>query len=163
MKFSAAFAVLAIFAGNAFVAAAPAPTQDAILEARSELIEQALDELWSRYYDDVVADLDAREYEVREYYEEVLERSPMMKKFATDLATGLAQKAPGYADQWKKSEEMKAKNAQPRMAHVVKQAQAAQKPAAKPAVAKPLPASSKWNKLKKPSVMDEVKKLGKKF
>ena len=162
MKFTAAFA-LAVVAGTSAVFAAPTPGYDAVLEARSELIEQALDEVCARYYEESLEELEAREYEVREYYEDIFERSPMMKKFATDLATGLAQKAPGYADQWKKSEERKARNAQPRLTAVVKQAQAAQqKPATPPPAIKTIPPASKWNTVKKPSVMAEIKKLGKK-
>ena len=48
----------------------------------------------------------------------LFERAPM-KKFATDLATGLAQKAPTYAKQYTQSEEAKRRNAAtPRMASV---------------------------------------------
>lgn len=96
--------------------------------------------------------------------EEILfERAPM-KKFATHLATGLAQKAPTYAKQYTQTEEAKRRNAAtPRMASVVQQAMAANKaPTAKPPSFPKIPAASKWNTVKKPSVMEEIKKLGKK-
>ncbi|KAH6906399.1 hypothetical protein BKA70DRAFT_1287427 [Coprinopsis sp. MPI-PUGE-AT-0042] len=153
MKFTAAFAVLTVFASKAVVQAAPAPSYDSIMEARSEFVESALEEVWARFYDELLEEVEARRYD-----EDIFERSPMMKKFAVDLATGLAQKAPGYADKYKKSEEAKIKNAQPRLAKVVKQAQIAAKPVqAPPKMA--LPPSSKWNTVKKPGVMDEIKKL----
>eukprot|EP01126_Amoeba_proteus_P019385 TRINITY_DN19993_c0_g1_i1.p1 TRINITY_DN19993_c0_g1~~TRINITY_DN19993_c0_g1_i1.p1 ORF type:complete len:221 (+),score=45.66 TRINITY_DN19993_c0_g1_i1:2-664(+) len=96
-----------------------------------------------------------------EYDEELFERTPM-KKFATDLATNLAQKAPKMAQQYSQSEQAKHRQQQPRLASVVQQAQAANKAKTGPAPRPQIPASSKWNTDKKPSVMEEIKKLGKK-
>ncbi|KAH6906377.1 hypothetical protein BKA70DRAFT_1429065 [Coprinopsis sp. MPI-PUGE-AT-0042] len=176
MKFTATFAVLAVFVSKAVVSAAPTPAYDSLLEARSEFVESALEEVWARFYDELLEGVEAREYvedlfeareydedilEAREYDEDIFERSPM-KKFAGDLATNLAQKAPQYAQQYSQSQESKARNSQPRFAHVVQQAQAQAKSGSvpKPAAAK-LPASSKWNTVKKPSVMAEIKKASK--
>ncbi|KAH6906400.1 hypothetical protein BKA70DRAFT_1224249 [Coprinopsis sp. MPI-PUGE-AT-0042] len=153
MKFTAAFAVLAAFASATVVAAAPTPSYDSLMEARSEFVDGALEEVWARFYEELLEEVESREYD-----EDIYERAAPMKKFAVDLATGLAQKAPGYADKYKKSEEAKIKNSQPRMASVVKQAQiAAAKPQAPPKMA--LPPASKWNTVKKPGVLDELKKL----
>ncbi|KAH6897520.1 hypothetical protein BKA70DRAFT_1315914 [Coprinopsis sp. MPI-PUGE-AT-0042] len=157
MKFTATFAVLAVFATKAVVLAAPTHGYDALVEARSEFVESALEEVWARFCNELLEDIEARDYD-----EEIFERSPM-KKFATDLATNLAQKAPQYAQQYSQSQEAKARNSQPKMAQVVQKAQAQAKgSAAKPiAAVKPLPANSKWNTVKQPSVMAEIKKLGK--
>jgi len=144
-----------------------------VLEARAEFVEAALDEVWERFYDELVDEIDAREYdedlyEARDYDEdlseardfddeEIFERAPM-KKFATDLATNLAQKAPKMAQQYSQSEQSKHRQQHPRLANVVQQAQAQSK--GKP-IPKPLPASSKWNTVKQPSVMAAIKAQGK--
>ncbi|KAH6906410.1 hypothetical protein BKA70DRAFT_1429100 [Coprinopsis sp. MPI-PUGE-AT-0042] len=153
MKFTASFAVLAVFVSQAVVSAAPTPMQyDSALEARADFTDGALEEVWARFYDELLEEVDAREYD-----EEVFERAPM-KKFAQDLAVGLAQKAPGYAKQHSQSQESKARNSAPRMANVAHQASQQSKPSSS---LPKIPASSKWNTVKKPSVMAEIKKLGK--
>ena len=86
------------------------------------LQEAALEGVWERFYDELLDDVDARDYEedldARDFDDEDLfERSPM-KKFATDLATGLAQKAPTYAKQYSQSEQAKHRTPAPRMANV---------------------------------------------
>ncbi|KAH6906403.1 hypothetical protein BKA70DRAFT_407632 [Coprinopsis sp. MPI-PUGE-AT-0042] len=154
MKFTAAFAILAAFTSTAVVSAAPAPVYDSLIEARSEFVESALEEVWARFYDELL-----ETYESRAYAEDVFERSPMIKKFVGDFASGLAQKTPGYVDKLKKTADARARASVPRMANVVKQVQLA----AKPAPAKiAIPPASKWYTVKKPSVMAEIKKLGKK-
>jgi hypothetical protein len=160
MKFTATFAILAVFATKAVtVSAAPMAAYDSLLEARSDFVESALEEVWARFYDELLEDVEARDYDDFEMFE----RSPM-QKFGKDLAVGIAQKLPDYAQQYSKSKEANARNSQPRMAQVVQKAMAQSKSgsAAKPvAPVKPLPATSKWNTVKKPSVMAEIKKLGK--
>lgn len=259
MKFTASFAVLAVFVSQAVVNAAPMPAAYD-LEARADFVDGALEEVWSRFYDELLEEVEAREFDDEEIFErapmkkfakdlavglgqkapgyanqysqsqqakarnsvarphisapgsggsgrpsggsiprvpsasklsgpsrpsigqqakggfsiagqakgafrsrsfddmeeEIFERAPM-KKFAQDLATGLAQKAPTYAKQYSQGEQNK--NRGPGFASTVKQAQQKAKPAA--SIPK-IPASSKWNTVKKPSVMDEIKKLGKK-
>lgn len=153
MKFTASFAVLAVFVSQAVVSAAPAPVQfDGAVEARADLVDGALDDVWSRFYDELLEEAEARGFDD----EDLFERAPM-KKFAQDLAVGLAQKAPTYANQYSQSQQAKVRNSMPRMATVAHKATQA----AKQSVPKPLPASSKWNTVKKPSVMAEIKKLGK--
>ena len=156
MKFTASFAVLAVFVSQAVVSAAPAPLQfDGALEARADLTDGAFEEVFSRFYDELLEEVEARDFD-----DEIFERAPM-KKFAQDLATGLAQKAPTYAKQYTHSQEAKARNQNrtPGFAHVAQQAHKQSRPSS--GGVKPLPASSKWNTVKKPSVMAEIKKLGK--
>jgi hypothetical protein len=104
MKFTASFAVLAVFVSQAVVNAAPTPAAYD-LEARADFTDGALEEVWSRFYDELLEDVEAREFDD----EEISERAPM-KKFAQDLAVGLAQKAPGYAKQASQSQQAKARN-----------------------------------------------------
>ena len=151
MKFTASFAVLAVFVSQAVVNAAPMQFNDA-LEARADFNDGALEDVWSRFYDELLDEVEAREYD-----EDLFERAPM-KKFAQDLGVGLAQKAPGYAKQYTQSQQAKTRNSAPRFANVAQQA-TQKKPAGGSSLPK-LPASSKWNTVKKPSVMAEIKKLG---
>ncbi|KAH6897515.1 hypothetical protein BKA70DRAFT_1406767 [Coprinopsis sp. MPI-PUGE-AT-0042] len=165
MKFTAAFAILAVFASKAVVSAAPAPIYESLQEARSEFIESALEEVWARFYDELLevesrAYDDMDDFEAREYYDEdIFERSPM-KKFTVDLITGIAQKAPKIAEQKRKTEEAKARQAEPRPAPVVPGAQGKAKPPT-PMIAS-IPPTSKWNKVKQPSVVDQIRNMGKK-
>ncbi|KAH6906383.1 hypothetical protein BKA70DRAFT_1287391 [Coprinopsis sp. MPI-PUGE-AT-0042] len=149
MKFTAAFAILAVFASKAVVSAAPAPIYESLQEARSEFIESALEEVWARFYDELLevesrAYDDMDDFEAREYYdEEIFERSPMKK-----------------AEQKRKTEEAKARQAEPRPAPVVPGAQGKAKPPT-PMIAS-IPPTSKWNKVKQPSVVDQIRNMGKK-
>ena len=151
MKFSATFAVLAVFVSKAVVSAAPMPAYKSAIETRAEFVESALEEVWERFYDELLEEVEAREYDS----EDIFERAPM-KKFAGDLASNLAQNAPGYVKQYSQSKQAEARQGQPRFPGIVQQAQAAAKPAAKP-----LPASSKWNQVKQPAVMNQIKAASK--
>lgn len=84
-----------------------------------------------------------------EYEEDIFERAPMMK-FAKDLATNLAQKAPKMAQQYTQSQQ--SNNRRPFVQPAQPQQQ---KPAAsRPSIPKPPPLPA----VKKPSVLAEVKK-----
>ncbi|KAH6897514.1 hypothetical protein BKA70DRAFT_1231467 [Coprinopsis sp. MPI-PUGE-AT-0042] len=112
MKFTATFAVLAVFVTKAVVSAAPVvPSYDSAPEARSDFVEGALEEVWARFYDELVEE---REYdedtlEFREYDKKLFERAPM-KKFGKDVVNNLAQNAHGYAKQYSESKKTEARN-----------------------------------------------------
>ncbi|KAH6906384.1 hypothetical protein BKA70DRAFT_1494541 [Coprinopsis sp. MPI-PUGE-AT-0042] len=112
MKFAATFAVLAVFVAKAVVSAAPVvPPYDSALEARSDFVEGALEEVWARFYDELVEEREYDEdaFEFREYDEELFERAPM-KKFGKDVVNNLAQNAHGYAKQYSESKKTEARN-----------------------------------------------------
>ncbi|KAH6906406.1 hypothetical protein BKA70DRAFT_1494590 [Coprinopsis sp. MPI-PUGE-AT-0042] len=125
MKFTATFAVLAVFVTNVVViSAAPiAPTYDAALEARSDLSEGNLDDVWARFYDGLLDEVEEREYdddvfESREYDEEIYARAPM-KKFVSDVASNLAQNANSYAKQHTQHQNAQIRQGLPRAPFVV--------------------------------------------
>jgi hypothetical protein len=91
--------------------------------------ERAVEEVLSRFYHQALDSLDARQHHEAIFEREVgrtslarrtladdLDRLTVRaqkkaaKEFAHDLAIGLAQKTPDYADQFKKSQQVKAGN-----------------------------------------------------
>ncbi|KAH6906425.1 hypothetical protein BKA70DRAFT_408096 [Coprinopsis sp. MPI-PUGE-AT-0042] len=187
MKFTAAFALLTVFAAKAFAAAGPAPAYGSLFDPRSEFTESAVEDVLSRFYNQVVDDLEARHY-----YEDIFERVSMRnaewakarrilandddylavraqkaaKEFAEDLGIGLGQKVPGFVQQYKKAKEAKVAN-QVRNKHN-SPAHRIEKKKPKKAVSPPrtafvkVPLESKPKSIKKkPSVMEELKKAGK--
>ena len=140
MKFSATFAVLAVFVSNAVVSAAPFRGYETdALEARAEFVESALEEVWSRFYDELLEEVEARDFEedifeARDFDEEELYVRSPMKKFVGDLASGLAGKAPAIVKQYQQGQDFQNRQKLPTFQQSMeakKKAEAAKKPAGK--------------------------------
>ncbi|KAH6897517.1 hypothetical protein BKA70DRAFT_1315908, partial [Coprinopsis sp. MPI-PUGE-AT-0042] len=101
MKYTAAFAVLAILASEAVVSAAPVPAYVSLMQARSMFADGALDEVRARFYNQLVEsrtydDTDVPEARSYAYDQGISERSPMMRNVFIDRkapASQLYQKA----------------------------------------------------------------------
>lgn len=78
--------------------------------------ESALEEVWSRFYDELLDDVEARDYWDEEMYERAGSAAGAAKKFATELGTNMAQKAPGMIQQYQQGKESQARSGTPRMA-----------------------------------------------
>lgn len=84
-------------------------------EVWERFYNEVLEEIGTRAYPDDLLDFEARDHdnvfdhEARDYDEDIFERSPM-KKFGTDLLTGVLQKTPS----WHKQNEAKKEREKPR-------------------------------------------------
>lgn len=172
MKFSATFAILAVFASKAVVLADPmAAYQYNALEARAEFLESALEHVLERFYDDLLDDIDARDddvdlFDARDFDDEE-DLAMRASRMAGDIASQMAGNAPKWAQGHQQSRQMQVRQKAPRMALVAQQALAAQRKKQTPSGSGPRvensPSGSKWNVIKKPGVLAAVKeKLGKK-